>query len=61
MEDKEIKQIKTAPKKSSVSYVALVGFNTSDDKRFEEGDAVSGLKPSDEATLLRLSAIAEEK
>lgn len=61
MEEKEVKQVKAAPKKASGGYVALVGFETSDGKRYEEGDAVSGLKDSDETALLEMGAIAKEK
>lgn len=60
MEEKEIKEVKSAPKKPASGYVALVGFDTSDGKRFEIGDKVVGIKASDEAALLEMDAIGRE-
>ena len=43
-------------------YIAKVGINLSDDSRFEAGDELPNLKPSDEAALIEMDAIevAEE-
>lgn len=60
MEEKEVKEIKSSPKKSSEKFVALVGFETSEGIRYEEGDAVSGLKAIDQEALIEMNAIAKE-
>lgn len=46
-------------KSGKKEFKALVGFNTSDEKRFEEGDTVSGVKAEDMEALLEMGAVAE--
>jgi hypothetical protein len=60
MEETEIKEPKAA-KKSGGKYVALIGFDTSDGKRFEKDDTVMGLKPTEVSALLEMEAIEEVK
>lgn len=59
MEEKEIKAVK-APKPVAKNYVAVAGFDTSDGKRFEIGDKVEGVNPSDLAALIEMEAVVQE-
>lgn len=63
MEEKEEVVAKAQPKVSKGSskiYIAVAGFDTSDERRFEIGDRVDGLKPADLEALLEMGAIESE-
>jgi hypothetical protein len=51
--------IKVTKAKPLKSYVAVLGFDTSDNQRFEEGDEVVGIKEADLKALIEMNAIAE--
>ncbi len=60
MEKKKEQIKKSAPSPKAVGkYVAKVGGNLSDGKRFEAGDVLSNLTPSDLVALKELDAIGE--
>jgi hypothetical protein len=48
------------PSKAVGKFIAKVGGNLSDGKRFEAGDLLSNLTPSDLAALKAMDAISEE-
>jgi hypothetical protein len=50
---------KIIKKQDDRKYIALVGFHTSDGKRYEAGQLVGELTPKDIEALLEMNAIAE--
>jgi len=62
MEKKTTETKKSAPSSKAVGkYIARIGGNLSDGKRFEAGDALTNLTPSDLAELKAMDAIEEVK
>lgn len=60
MEKKKEQIKKSAPSPKAVGkYLAKVGGTLSDGKRFEAGDVLSNLTPSDLAALKEMDAIGE--
>lgn len=57
----ETTEAESKPVKKTGKYIALVGCDTSDGKRFEVGDELVGVKNDDLEALLLMNAIKEEK
>jgi hypothetical protein len=52
---------KIIKKQDGRKYIALVGFHTSDGKRYEAGQVVDDLTPKDKEALLEMNAITGAK